>query len=110
MTDEQAKEIRTLSWWTWRQRKYKRRGELEQHKVLLLNKLGFVWDPHAGPGPGKWLKNYTLLKEFKVSFALVTIAISPLIYCFTSYALFMLLSPSSGKAWTRQGSYQRWRV
>ncbi|KAL7441549.1 hypothetical protein ACHAXM_008119 [Skeletonema potamos] len=65
MTDEQAKEIRTLSWWTWRQRKYKRRGELEQHKVLLLNKLGFVWDPHAGPGPGKWLKNYTLLKEFK---------------------------------------------
>jgi len=23
LTDEQAKEIRTLSWWTWRQRKYK---------------------------------------------------------------------------------------
>lgn len=66
MTDEEAKEIRTLSWWTWRQRKYKRRGELEQHKILLLNKLGFVWDPHAGPGPGKWLKNYALLKEFKV--------------------------------------------
>jgi len=65
MTEEQAKEIKTLSWWTWRQRKYKRRGELEQHKILLLTKLGFVWDPHAGPGPGKWLKNYALLKEFK---------------------------------------------
>ncbi|KAL7492943.1 hypothetical protein ACHAWT_003340 [Skeletonema menzelii] len=65
MTEEQAKEVKTLSWWTWRQRKYKRRGELEQHKILLLNKLGFIWDPHAGPGPGKWLKNYALLKEFK---------------------------------------------
>ncbi len=70
MTEAQAKEIKTLSWWTWRQRKYKRRGELEQHKILLLTKLGFVWDPHAGPGPGKWLKNYGLLKEFKVSFVL----------------------------------------
>lgn len=65
MNEEQAKEIKTLSWWTWRQRKYKRRGELEQHKILLLTKLGFVWDPHAGPGPGKWLKNYGLLNEFK---------------------------------------------
>jgi hypothetical protein len=73
MTDEEAKEMRTLSWWTWRQRKYKRRGELEQHKILLLNKLGFVWDPHAGPGPGKWLKNYALLKEFKEKFGHVKV-------------------------------------
>ena len=69
MTEEQAKEVKTLSWWTWRQRKYKRKGELEQYKILLLSKLAFVWDPNAGPGPTKWLKNYALLKEFKVSFS-----------------------------------------
>jgi len=73
MTEEQAKEIKTLSWWTWRQRKYKRRGELEQHKILLLTKLGFIWDPHAGPGPGKWLKNYALLKEFKEKYGHVKV-------------------------------------
>lgn len=65
MSEAEAKEIRTLSWWTCRQRKFKRRGELEQHKMLLLNRLKFNWDPHAGPGPEKWLKNYSLLKEFK---------------------------------------------
>lgn len=65
MPEDEVKEIRTLSWWTCRQRKFKRRGELEQHKVLLLDRLKFNWDPHAGPGPEKWLKNYTLLKEFK---------------------------------------------
>mmetsp|Transcript_56531 Transcript_56531/g.120064 ORF Transcript_56531/g.120064 Transcript_56531/m.120064 type:complete len:470 (+) Transcript_56531:193-1602(+) len=65
MSEAETKEIRTLSWWTCRQRKFKRRGELEQHKILLLNRLKFNWDPHAGPGPEKWLKNYSLLKEFK---------------------------------------------
>ena len=82
LTEEQAKEIKTLSWWTWRQRKYKRRGELEQHKILLLTKLGFIWDPHAGPGTGKWLKNYAILKEFKVSFVLINIAFSSPLDCF----------------------------
>mmetsp|Transcript_20583 Transcript_20583/g.36998 ORF Transcript_20583/g.36998 Transcript_20583/m.36998 type:complete len:485 (-) Transcript_20583:972-2426(-) len=65
MSEEEAKEIRTLSWWTCRQRKFKRRLELEPHKILLLNRLKFNWDPHAGPGPEKWLKNYSLLKEFE---------------------------------------------
>jgi hypothetical protein len=65
LSEQEAKEIRTLSWWTCRQRKFKRRGELEQHKVLLLDRLKFNWDPHAGPGPEKWLRNYALLKEFK---------------------------------------------
>ena len=65
LSEAEAKEIRTLSWWTCRQRKFKRRGELEQYKILLLNRLNFNWDPHAGPGPEKWLKNYGLLKEFK---------------------------------------------
>lgn len=65
MSEEQEKELRTLSWWTCRQRKSKRRGELEQYKILLLNRLNFNWDPHAGPGPEKWLRNFNLLKDFK---------------------------------------------
>eukprot|EP00579_Thalassiosira_antarctica_P002212 CAMPEP_0201868892 /NCGR_PEP_ID=MMETSP0902-20130614/2603_1 /ASSEMBLY_ACC=CAM_ASM_000551 /TAXON_ID=420261 /ORGANISM="Thalassiosira antarctica, Strain CCMP982" /LENGTH=491 /DNA_ID=CAMNT_0048394293 /DNA_START=32 /DNA_END=1507 /DNA_ORIENTATION=- len=65
MSEAEAKEIRTLSWWTCRQRKFKRRGELEQHRISLLDRLKFNWDPHSGPGPEKWLKNYSLLKEFK---------------------------------------------
>ena len=109
MTDEQAKEIRTLSWWTWRQRKYKRRGELEQHKILLLNKLSLVWDPHAGPGPGKWLKNFAFLKEFKVSPLAVLVNHGPTVHILcTFHVAFLAPSSSSGKAWTRQGSFQRW--
>ncbi len=27
--------------------------------------MKFNWDPHSGPGPEKWLRNYGLLKEFK---------------------------------------------
>jgi len=65
MSEAEAKEIRTLSWWTCRQRKFKRRGELEQHRISLLDRLKFNWDPHSGPGPEKWLKNYGLLKGFK---------------------------------------------
>ena len=67
MTEADAKEIRTLSWWTCRQRKFKRRGELEEHKILLLNRLNFNWDPHAGPGPEKWLRHYAFLKEYKAN-------------------------------------------
>ncbi len=65
MSVEEAKEMYNLSWWTCRQRKFKRRGELEGFKVLLLNRLKFNWDPHSGPGPERWLRNYGLLKEFK---------------------------------------------
>ena len=65
LSESEAKEIRTLSWWTCRQRKFKRRGELDMHKVELLDRLDFNWDPHAGPGPEKWLRNYSLLKEFR---------------------------------------------
>ena len=65
MSDEAEKELRTLSWWTCRQRKFKRRGELEQYKIILLDRLNFNWDPHAGPGPEKWLRSFALLKEFK---------------------------------------------
>jgi hypothetical protein len=50
MSEEAVKELRTLSWWTCRQRKFKRRGELEAYKITLLNRLGFEWNPHAGPG------------------------------------------------------------
>lgn len=75
MSEAEAKEIRTLSWWTCRQRKFKRRGELEQHKILLLNRLKFNWDPHAGPGPEKWLKNYSLLKEFKQTYGHVKVPV-----------------------------------
>mmetsp|Transcript_11230 Transcript_11230/g.24773 ORF Transcript_11230/g.24773 Transcript_11230/m.24773 type:complete len:541 (+) Transcript_11230:82-1704(+) len=64
MSDEAEKELRTLSWWTCRQRKFKRRGELEQYKIILLDRLNFNWDPHAGPGPEKWLRSFALLKEF----------------------------------------------
>jgi hypothetical protein len=50
MSEEEEKELRTLSWWTCRQRKFKRRGELDAYKVHLLGRLGFEWNPHAGPG------------------------------------------------------------
>eukprot|EP00569_Conticribra_weissflogii_P014464 CAMPEP_0171418020 /NCGR_PEP_ID=MMETSP0880-20121228/40897_1 /TAXON_ID=67004 /ORGANISM="Thalassiosira weissflogii, Strain CCMP1336" /LENGTH=599 /DNA_ID=CAMNT_0011936287 /DNA_START=106 /DNA_END=1905 /DNA_ORIENTATION=- len=73
MTEDQAKELKTLSWWTCRQRKFKRRGELEQYKILLLNRLNFNWDPHAGPGPEKWLKNYQHLKDFKAKYGHVKV-------------------------------------
>ena len=65
MSAAEAKEMYNLSWWTCRQRKFKRRGELEEFKVLLLNRVNFNWDPHSGPGPERWLRNYGLLKEFK---------------------------------------------
>ena len=65
MSVAEAKEMYNLSWWTCRQRKFKRRGELEEFKVLLLNRVKFNWDPHSGPGPERWLRNYGLLKEFK---------------------------------------------
>ena len=50
LSEEEEKELRTMSWWTCRQRKFKRRGELEGYKVHLLDRLGFEWNPHAGPG------------------------------------------------------------
>ncbi|KAL7467381.1 hypothetical protein ACHAXS_007623 [Conticribra weissflogii] len=75
MTEDQAKELKTLSWWTCRQRKFKRRGELEQYKILLLNRLNFNWDPHAGPGPEKWLKNYQYLKDFKAKYGHVKVPV-----------------------------------
>lgn len=50
LSEEAARELRTLSWWTYRQRKLKRRGELEGYKVHLLNQINFEWNPHAGPG------------------------------------------------------------
>ena len=65
LSEEEALEIRALSQWTCRQRKFKRSGELEHYKVLLLDRLNFDWDPKTGHGPEKWLKNYNLLKEFK---------------------------------------------
>jgi hypothetical protein len=65
MSESDAKEVYDLSWWTCRQRKFKRRGELEEDKVQLLDRVKFNWDPHSGPGPEKWLRNYGLLKEFK---------------------------------------------
>eukprot|EP00956_Cyclotella_meneghiniana_P042132 scaffold248375_cov71-Cyclotella_meneghiniana.AAC.5 len=65
LSEEEEKELRTLSWWTCRQRKFKRRGELEGYKVVLLTRLGFEWNPHAGPGPEKWMKAYNLLKDYK---------------------------------------------
>ncbi|KAL3785750.1 hypothetical protein ACHAWO_009536 [Cyclotella atomus] len=65
LSEEAEKELRTLSWWTCRQRKAKRQGELEGYKVHLLNRLNFEWSPHAGPGPEKWMKSFNLLKEYK---------------------------------------------
>ena len=50
LSEEEEKELRTMSWWTCRQRKFKRRGELEGYKIHLLDQLGFEWNPHAGPG------------------------------------------------------------
>ncbi|KAL3784308.1 hypothetical protein HJC23_004972 [Cyclotella cryptica] len=65
LSDEAEKELRTLSWWTCRQRKFRRRGELEPYKIHLLDRINFEWNPHAGPGPEKWMKSFNLLKEFK---------------------------------------------
>ena len=53
LSEEEEKELRTLSWWTCRPRKVKRRGELEGYKVVLLTRLGFEWNPHAGPGKSR---------------------------------------------------------
>ena len=63
--DTEAAEIRALSRWTFRQRKLKRNGDLEYYKVILMERIKFDWNPKAGHGPDKWLKNYNLLKEFK---------------------------------------------
>ena len=65
MSKSDAMEMHDLSWWTCRQRKFKRRGELEEFKIQLLDRVKFNWDPQSGPGPEKWLENYGLLKEFK---------------------------------------------
>lgn len=65
MPESEAKEVYNMSWWTCRQRKFKRRGDLEEYKIQLLNRVKFNWEPHSGPGPEKWLKNYGLLKKFK---------------------------------------------
>ncbi len=37
MTEAEVKEVYNFSWWTCRQRKFKRRGELEEFKILQLN-------------------------------------------------------------------------
>lgn len=58
LSEEAEKELRTLSWWTCRQRKAKRRGELEGYKVHLLNRLNFEWSPHAGPGEMRFHNYY----------------------------------------------------
>lgn len=62
---ESTLEIRALSRWTTRQRKFKRNGDLEYFKVVLLARLKFEWAPKAGHGPDKWLRQYNLLKDFR---------------------------------------------
>lgn len=61
LSEEAEKELRTLSWWTCRQRKNKRRGELEGYKIHLLNRLHFEWNPHAGPGEETICTELTML-------------------------------------------------
>ena len=65
MSEAEAAEVRALSRWTFRQRKLKRNGDLEDHKEFLLDRLRFDWDAKAAHSLGIWLKNYNLLKEFK---------------------------------------------
>lgn len=51
MSDEEAAELKALSRWASRQRKFKRNSELEHYKVLLLNRLNFDWDPKVRLAP-----------------------------------------------------------
>ena len=39
MTEDEASELRALSRWTTRQRKFKRNGDLDHYKVLLMDRL-----------------------------------------------------------------------
>lgn len=68
-TDEERaaydKQHCTLACWLSKQRTSKRRGELDECQMVLLNVLGVNWDPSHGPGPEKWLAHYEDLKRWR---------------------------------------------
>lgn len=54
----------SLQGWASRQRSLYKNGLLAQNKVLLLEKLGFIWDVQAIKGFDTWMKWYGKLKEY----------------------------------------------
>ncbi|KAL7544024.1 hypothetical protein ACHAXR_013476 [Thalassiosira sp. AJA248-18] len=89
MSETEAAEFRALSRWTCRQRKFKRSGELEHYKALLLNRLNFDWDPKTGHGPEKWHTRYNLLKDFKQIYGHVEISEVALLFIFHTLGLWV---------------------
>ena len=49
-----------LGGWVGKQRQVKTKGDLSEERIRLLDKIGFIWEPHKQA----WHKNYQLLKNF----------------------------------------------
>ena len=68
-TDEERaaydKQYCALACWLSKQRTLKRRGELDECQVALLDVLEVNWSPSWGPGPDKWLAHYEDLKRWQ---------------------------------------------